>query len=128
MQAFYFMKTDLPKELTPINLRRYFHDAFHLCGCMDIVAIIDEIRVILSWCNTHISFESTYKSLDIRDGIYYLIIAQLESVNLVIHHTSARWPCITPEGEQLLNALINIRSIDIDEAEGIDDEGNLWEK
>lgn len=110
----------LPDELTPINLRAYFSNAFHTCGCHDVEAMIDEIRALLGWCaqsfdDGRASFETLFPD---REGVFYLLMGVLEGLDLSEHGTSSRCAWLTEYGDRLLRALTEHDSHTIADAEG----------
>ena len=115
----------LPVELTPINIRAYFHNAFGACGCSEIGEMVISIKTLLEWCGekgTRVRYSELYPDL----GIFYLMVGLLDSLGLIEHGTAIRYPWVTREGKRFLEAL-NITSVsEIEDASGEAYDGLWW--
>jgi len=110
----------LPEELTPINLKAYFYNAFNMCGCWEFGPVHYNILFLLKWLKTNSeenpkkSYETLYDSV----GIFYLLVGIFDRLNLIEHGISIRCAWLTNNGKRLLEALLKYSPEEIDSAEG----------
>src|SRR4030095_7578006 len=110
-------QSKLPVQLTPLNLKAYFFNAFNMCGCSETDEILTEIIRLLEW---HESDKET-KYMHLYPGyigVFYLLSGLLDSLNLSEHGTSARFAWLTEDGKRLLTALKQYSADEIENATG----------
>ncbi len=97
----------LPSDLTPLNFKAWSVHALGVCGCADTGSIYEEVQAFLQWCNDWLNERSqeTYETLYPRVGLYYLMAGILDTLDLIDHGTSIRWPFLTDDGKRLLSFL-----------------------
>lgn len=119
------MKTKLPNDLTPLNLKSYLFNALRACGCSEQEEMVGELIKLLEW---HADRDKpSYKELyGGRIGVFYLLAGQLDELHLAEHGTSGRWPWLTESGQKLLAALEQYDADTIEAAEGEAYDGIWW--
>jgi hypothetical protein len=108
--------TKLPTDLTPLNLKAYFYNAFNACGCSELDEMHASVVRLLSW--SHPDWTPSYESLYNESGVYYLLAGLLHSLSLAEHGTSIRCMWLTDDGKRLLEALQSTTVDQIYNAEG----------
>jgi hypothetical protein len=108
----------------PVDILAFIHQSFGICGCSELAVIIEELKLILDWAGTEMSFRPAYNSLyttalfTSRDGIFYLIAGMVDKAKLIEHGTAIRCPWLTDTGKAFLAGLNKYTVEQIDEAKG----------
>ncbi len=115
------VRPDLPKALTPINLKAYLYNVFGVCGCNDIEEILRVLKDLLVWHDTKANQHERpgYATLFNGDaGVFYIMAGLLDRLDLTEHGSSSRYGWLTDDGERLLYALNEHSTEAIDAAGG----------
>jgi hypothetical protein len=119
--------TSLPEDLTPLNLKAYFHTAFGACGCSELDEMHATVLRLLEWHSAFAGPRAMYDTLYSEVGVFYLLAGRLDSLGLAEHGTSIRHPWLTGDGQRLLAALHEHSADEIEAAQGEAYDGCYYE-
>lgn len=112
------MDKEFPKELTPVNIKAFFYNHFGACGCSELEDMIETIKDLLIWHKNRedrVNYDKLYGG---NLGIFYLLAGMIDYAGLAEHGGSIRYPWLSPDGEDFLNALQKYSAEEIEEASG----------
>ena len=113
------MENKLPDFSKHIDINAFFINEFGGCGCSDVEEMINVIRDLLEWVSKNPEKRKRFDELfDGNTGIFYILIGQLDRLDLCEHGTSIRHPFLTQKGEDLLNSLKTMDSAEIENSSG----------
>lgn len=118
-------EVEFPDELTPLNLRAYFVNAFGACGCSGLESMLGEVVWFLEWHADSVRGRRPWEMVYPTRGLFYIMAGLFDNLGLSEHGTAIRHPWLTESGERLLEALRATSAKEIEGAQGEAYDG-LW--